>query len=168
MAKYNIGDLVYYVYASNHMEQTISCPICFGNKYCTLILGNDEKVESECGYCSSGFEGPRGYIKTYNPKAEVMSGVINGISMRDGIRYEVGYHSLRESELFTTKESAEPFRKIEEERVIEQAKKWSESNFVNCTKKQMWSAGYHRNQIKDAERKIEWHRSKISMIKESK
>lgn len=161
----NIGDIVYWVEASCNYQKQIPCPMCFGKKIVTIILGNDSQEQIECGFCIKGFERPSGYATTWEANAVIHSGTITGISTKDGCRYEVGYHNIFQHETYDTLEQAELVRQVKLDEVIEQAKQWHLDNFKRAKQKQIWSAGYHRNQIKDAERTIEWHRDRLGMIK---
>ena len=69
--KYGIGDEVYFVTSSCLHGVLVPCTLCFGKRKVTVILGNDERVESECGYCSHGIDPPSGLSKTWEPKASV-------------------------------------------------------------------------------------------------
>ena len=54
--------------------------------------------------------------------------------------------------------------KLKEE--IERRKLWERDHFITATKKQVWSAGYHRGCIESAERTLNWHKMRLCMIKE--
>lgn len=118
-----------------------------------------------CGFCERGIEGSTGYETSWEPNAVVKSGEVTGVSCRDSVKYEVGYKSIYEHEVYTESE-AELVREAKFQEVKEQAEKWFKESFITCTKKQIWSAGYHRNCIKRDERSIEWHRLRLGMIKE--
>lgn len=162
---HNIGDTIYWVRSSTNYGKTIPCTVCFGKKVVTIILGNGEHETSECGFCSHGFEYATGYCNTWVPHAEVRQGVITGISTRDGVKYECDWESLRLHEVFLTKEEAEIScaEKLKEE--TERAEKWFKDSYVQATKKQLWSHGYHKGCIERAERSIEWHKLRLGMIK---
>lgn len=161
-----IGDIIYWVESSANYGKEIPCPMCFGKRFVTLILGDDSKCEIECGYCSHGVDRPSGIAKTWEPHAAVRSGKITGISTRDGIRYEAGYTSLYAHETYDSQAIADEVCKSRLEEVKKHAEEWHIESFVNCKKKQIWSAGYHRESIKSAERNIEWHKMRLNMIKE--
>ena len=167
--KFNIGDMVFVVESSCHYGVKIPCRMCFGKRRVTVILGNDEQVVTECGYCQAGIDPPTGYSTTWEPRATVSAEKVLGIRRSDdGWRYEVGYQSVLEDQIFLTREEAEPVAaeklKIETERkaLLER------DHFITATKKQVWSAGYHLNRIKDHERQIGWHKMRLCMIEEKK
>ncbi len=130
------------------------------NKYLTPA----QKIE--CGYCKHGLDSPSGFCKTWEPVARVVSGIVYGVSTKDGVRYEVGNSSLYERALFDNEPEAAAFCKLEFERVKALADKYFEESFVRCKASQIWSAGYHKECIKRDERSIEWHKLRLGMIKE--
>lgn len=164
--KFNIGDKVFWVESSTHYGKQIPCPLCFGKRFVTIILGDDSQTKIQCGYCEKGCSGTTGFATVWEPMARVNSGTITGVSLRDGIRYEVGSKSLTESDLFAGEQDAESLRlaKFEEEKA--RAEEWFRESFIQAKKKQIWSAGYHRNNIKQLERSIEWHKLRLRMIKD--
>lgn len=165
--KFNIGDDVFWVESHCHYQKTIPCPMCFGKKFVTVILGDDSKVQTACGFCEREMEGSTGYATIWEPTAIIKSGQITGVSTKDGIKYEVNYNSLSEDEILTSQDAANAEYLFKLEEVKKQAQKWFNDSFVNCTKKQVWSAGYHKRCIEQAERTIEWHKAKLGMIKQN-
>lgn len=68
---YKVGDWVWYAtYESEEIK--VPCPVCYGNKVVTVILGNGDEVAVECDYCGKGWQNALGYVTDYqrNPKAE--------------------------------------------------------------------------------------------------
>lgn len=161
-----IGQTVYWIESNTHFAKSIPCPMCFGKRFVTIILGDDSRTEIECGMCTHGLDRPSGFSKTWDAEASIYSGVITGISTREGIKYEVGHRTIYAHECFNSEKDAEPARDVALKEAQDRRAKWQEDNFVNCKKKQIWSAGYHRERIKDAERNIEWHRMRLNMIKD--
>lgn len=168
--KYKLGDMVYWVESSAHYQKQIPCPMCFGKRFVTIILGDDSQERIECGFCQRGLESPSGTATTWEPSAHILSGTITGVSSRDGLKYEVGfgYRSIYECELFPDEQSAESLRLVKFEEEKARADFWFMESFVTAKKKQVWSAGYHRECIKREKRTIEWHELRLGMIKESK
>lgn len=163
--KFNLGDKIYWVYSSTNYGKPMPCPMCFGKRFVTLILGDESQTKSACGFCERGMEGSTGTATVWEPYAAVRSGVISGISTKDGIRYEVGYETIKEYEAFSTEADAQIECDKQYSLAKERAKEWFEKAFIDCKKKQIWSAGYHKNCIKSAERNIEWHQLRLGMIK---
>ena len=166
---YNLGDNVFWVRSSTHYGKEIQCPMCFGQKQVTIILGDDSRVESVCGYCAHGIYKASGVSKTWEPMAVVCSGEVTGVSLSrdDCWQYQVAHASLDENEIFTDLAVAEEERVIRLKVVTEQADIYFKESFVTATRKQIWDAGYHRECIKREERTIEWHRARLCLIKDS-
>lgn len=166
--KFNIGDTVFYIESGIHYRKTIQCQMCFGKCKVTIIKGNGESIESECGACEKGLERATGFMTVWEPEAEVKSGTVSGISTKDGVKYEVGFRNLFQHELYDNKSIAEEVRKLKLEEVKEQSEVWFRDNFIQCTKKQLWSAHYHRSCIESAKRNISWHESRLCIIADKK
>ena len=165
--KYQIGDYVYFVTSSCNYSKQINCPMCDGKCFVTIILGNGEHQEIQCGYCQRGIDPPSGKATTWGPESKIQSGSVSGIEQGyDHFRYKVNYHSLEEHELFDNEDDAKPIRDEKLKQEIERSKLWFRDNFINAKKKQVWSAGYHKKCIEDAERTIDWHKMRLCMIKD--
>jgi hypothetical protein len=163
----SIGDKVYWVESHTHYGKTIPCPMCFGKRYVTIILGDGSETSSECGMCSHGLDRATGQSKTWDATAIIHSGVISGISTREGCKYEVGYSSVYQHECFDSEEEARPTRDRKQKEAEELLDKWFKDSFIQCKKSQIWNAGYHRGQIKYHEQQIEWHKMRLGMCKEN-
>lgn len=165
--KFNLGDAVFYVDASCNYGTKVPCPICFGKLRVAVILGNDERVYTECGHCAPGMERPSGVATTWGVHAAIVEGTITGIRQDYGSwKYEVSGRNVDGHEIFRTREEAEPVREAKLKEVTEQKRNWERDSFVTATKKQLWSAGYHRSQIRYHERHIDWHKARLCMISE--
>lgn len=160
----NIGDTIFWVESGTNYCKQIPCPMCFGKRIVTIILGDDSQTKIECGFCQRGTDRPSGMATTWEPSAITQSGTITGVSTRDGVKYEVGHKSINEYETYPTKEIAEIVRLAKFEEVQARADLWFKESFVTAKKKQIWSAGYNRDCIARAKRTIEWHESRLGMI----
>lgn len=164
--KFDIDDYLYWVESSSNYGKLVPCEMCFGKLQITITLGNGEKINSQCGYCSHGYDEPSGQMKIWEPTAVIHGGIVSGLSKEnDGWTYTVGHRSLGEHELYKNKEDAEPRRQKKAEEEIQRSDKFFEDDFVRTKKKQIWSIGYHREQIKSHRRSIEWHDLRLGMIK---
>jgi hypothetical protein len=140
--------------------------MCFGKRFVTIILGDDSQTKVSCGFCERGCEGSTGTATVWEPSARIETGVISGKSTRYGIKYEVGYRTVSASNAFSNAELAESERVKQYALMVEVANKYFQDSFVNCKRKQVWSAGYHKNCIASSERAIKWHRLRLGMIEE--
>ena len=159
-----LGDKIYWVESHTHYGKTIPCPMCFGKRFVTIILGDESHTKSECGMCSHGLEYATGYAKTWDAIALIESGIITGMSTREGLKYEVDHRSVYAHECFDSEDAAIPTRETKLKEAEERRDTWFKDSFIQCKKKQLWSTGYHRECIKSAERNIEWHMLRLAMI----
>lgn len=164
--RFTLGEEIFYVESTCSYGKSVPCTVCFGKKRVTVILGNGESILSECGYCSHGIDPPSGFSKTWEPMSTIYQGMVTGIKARDeSWEYEVGSRGgIKESEAFSSREDARPL--MESRLAEEQSRRatWERDNFITATKKQLWSVGYHRNQIVDHKGRIAWHEMRLCMI----
>ncbi len=159
---FNIGD-TYYLPHHNPRQISVPCPICYGNKKVTLVLGNEDQVEVECDGCGLGYEGPRGYIMSYTYEPFVSKFTIAGVHSMYQEEWTVkstGGETANMKQLYTRQSEAllEAQRCMAE--CIEHNMRSNAS--AHMRKKLAWAVRYHEEQIKEYERKIAWHRSKVS------
>ena len=165
--KFNIGDEVFVVQSSCYYGVRVPCTVCFGKLRVTVILGNGEHVQTECQHCARGIDPPDGYSTTWKPHAHVVAGPITGVTHEyDGWRYQVGGHSAQAHEIFATREEAVPVMEAKLKEETERRQTYERDSFITATKKQIWSAGYHRNRIEDCERTMRGHQMRLCMVKE--
>ena len=107
-----IGAKVWWT-GTGYAQETVVCPECAGRLAHRLILGNGEEVSIECGYCSSGMEGPRGVdtndIAGYSPREVILGPVSTSVySGKQEFRYNLGHYGSATSDaLFADKEQCE-------------------------------------------------------------
>src|SRR3990167_8173518 len=105
--KYNLGDKVWCVKLDT-IQEKFQCPDCFGNKYLTVILGDNSQVTIDCYRCTIGYEPPLGYVVFDKKIVAVKQVIVEGINIcSDYIEYIFEYNSVKEEELSDTKEEAE-------------------------------------------------------------
>lgn len=171
MAKeYIIGDMVWWAHADTK-HVTKDCPVCFRSRKVTVILGDGEHVETPCDFCGKGYEGPRGYIEEYEWVAAVKQVTIDRKEVHESngerkIDYYNGqYQTLESNDIFAEKTGADAriLEKIAEHEV-EVARNIAVRKEYN-TKSYSWHVGYHRREIKKAEKSIEWNSKKVTAMK---
>ena len=154
-------------YLPNHQPEKIQvpCPVCYGKKRVEIILGNDERVSVECDGCGLGFDGPRGFVHDYSYSPQVTPFTIAAVASMHGDDWYVistdgkqaNWKCLKESESEALQECVERAREM----VDENMRRSATSN-KRKLKSKTWSVRYHEGIIKDIERKIAWHRQKVS------
>ncbi len=154
---------VMWMAAHQPRKVTKPCPVCFGHLEVKVILGNGELATVPCDACGLGFNGPQGTVEEYEYDPQVEQFIIAGVqSMYNDRWYVVSTTGATcdFNDLWDTKELAET-------RALLNAHEQRERNMQTLqTKKKSiqrhgWSVRYHRDKIKDLERQIAWHKSRI-------
>lgn len=165
MEVYNIGDKVWHATCKTTLTK-VTCPECFGKRYLTVILGDDSKVTIDCAGCASGYDPPKGYVTHYEHGADVSLVTIGRVEINpDHVEYgfnRVGgcMNIAKDTELFSTKEEAEI-------RAKQLSEEWDKDQLTKIHQKEKhdhtwsWHVHYHRKQIKDAEKTIEYAKKKL-------
>lgn len=154
----------YWQVCSPHEKTAVPCPVCAGNKSIDVTLGSGEVVKVPCEGCGLGWDGPRGYIEEHSLIPRVRPFTIQSVSAfyGDGMwSVSDGERTTQFSELHATEFDAM-------QSAIAQSEALELANIDTRVRKRMetqkagWHIRYHREQIKDLERKLEWHRSKVA------
>jgi hypothetical protein len=131
-----------------------------------LTLGNGEQQPVTCEFCA-GFQEPKGVVYKYQSRSGVREHTITGVAQDyERWRYYAGTLSLNELDLTDDPLLAERMRVALHEQAEQQAQRNFESQFKTARKKTTWTAGYHRAQVADLERKLAWHRAKLGAKRE--
>jgi hypothetical protein len=161
--KYNIGDEVW-VADFEAWEDRITCPDCLGKRQLRVIMGDDTVVAVDCNACGRGYMGPLGYITAYKRTPGTKLTNIMGIRMDQGVvTYDCyGAHGKKESEVYLTMEeaaqaAAEWAARLDREERDKIARKEKD------TRSWAWNASYHRKEIKEAQRRIDYHSAKLAV-----
>lgn len=172
MKEYKIGDKVWLAVCESKPVE-VKCYVCFGKCKVTLILGNNEQIETECAYCKVGFENPRGYTTEYQRISDVKEIALTGKEIRENdkgrkIEYRYQNYYLYDENIFDTKEEAE-------NRVLEMIKEHEDSEVTRLANKKKsnqsnysWTVGYYRKKLRDAQKDIEHYSRKITELKNDK
>lgn len=167
MKEYNIGDKVW-IAQCGQKQVRHDCPVCYGQLFVTLILGNGDEIRTPCDYCGKGYEGPKGYVLEYEWVAETRQVTImsktkketNGKTEYDFHSYDAYFH-----EAYDTKEEAEAktLENIKEHEEDERKRiEWRKSH---NHKTYSWHVGYSKKEIKEAQRKLDWHSKRVIFMK---
>jgi len=166
---YNIGDEVWWARCDNR-NVTKTCPICFGKRQVTLILGNNDILTLPCNYCGIGFGEPSGHIDEWEyisqPELIAISEVhVNKTQDGDKVEYRYGSWCPYTADLFNTREEA-MFRC--EEKIIKLKKEQqtrAEHIKGDKNKSYSWNAGYHQREAKRHEENAIYHREHAKLCK---
>ena len=169
MNKFNIGDSVFKG-EYGKVETHVSCPDCGGTRHVTVVLHDQTEIQIECGGCDpGGYRGPTGTVTQYVFTTIAKPFTVTGFTIREGsVEYELNnygggfYYTAKEGELFSNSSdamSAAETQRIEHE--AEENKRLMAK--TKDAKSWAWNATYHRKCIKDHERQLEYHRSKVKI-----
>lgn len=159
-----IGD-TYYLPICRPEQIEVLCPTCYGKKMVTLILGNGEMIDVQCQGCGLGHESPRGVITEYSHTPKVEEFVIASIESMHGGRWYVRsttHSTTAFEELCTLYNTAMEVSQAHVVKQREQNMRNSEARTKHQRENETWTVAYHEKCMKDLERKMEWHRGKIS------
>jgi hypothetical protein len=161
--KYEIGQEVWVASFKAH-EAFIVCPDCAGTGRLRVMFADDTIVSIECSVCGPGYEPPTGRIRVYDRRPLAMGTTITGVEVRDGkAEWRTGYsYSVDEVNLFDNEaeclaraaELAAEHDREERDRINHREKP---------TKTWSWNAQYHRREIKEAKRRLEYHTAKLAV-----
>ena len=171
MKDIKVGSIVYVSYFGKK-EVFLKCPVCFGKKFATLILGNGDMVEMPCECCHQGIDPPTGYIKEWRMEAGAESIIITKIETTTDVDGET-YEYISDNKIFYPKD----IFATEQEAMGESTKRADKYNLEQETKAELikgkpdknysWNAGYHMREAKKAKEKVDYH-TKMAIICKAK
>lgn len=168
MKPYNVGDVVWWAHCgTEHVSHP--CPVCFGKRQVTLVLGNDDQVILPCSYCSHGYEDPTGIETEYEyvvkPERKTITSIEIQVSSTDEKREYRSDSYLNIEDIFDTEGEAltrclEVKQKLEEDQrtLAKYLKEKAEKSFA-------WNAGYHMRATKKLRQQIEYHEKMAVLCK---
>lgn len=144
----------------------VICPDCGGTGRIRVTFHDETQVSIECKNCSAGYNPPTGRIRVYDHKPRASLETVIGCEIKgDKIKWRTsGTYRIDASELFDNEADcmvaaiakAEAFDAEERQRVLTKEKD---------TRSWAWNASYHRREIKEAQRRIEYHTAKLNVAK---
>lgn len=161
--KFSIGQrlwLASFDAVTNH----VVCPDCGGTGRVRVIHHDETMLSIECAGCQSGYDKPSGYVKVYDRKGKATEVIVTGIEMEKGqprYRTDKSYF-VEDADLFETEADciARAQEKAAEYDAEERAKVAAKEK---PTRTWSWNAHYHRREIKEAKRRLEYHTSKLAV-----
>ena len=105
--EFNPGDTVWCARIQS-IKEHITCDICQGQKYLTVIMGDGSQVTIDCTGCQSGYDPPKGYITTCKQEANSVCTKIDNIRINaDGAEYITVEGYCGKNRMFATKKEAD-------------------------------------------------------------
>lgn len=165
--RFQIGEAVWRA-SFESVETSVECPDCGGTGRLHVTFHDGQTVAIECANCSKGFEGPIGRVKVYDRTPMATPALITGVRIDgDEIEWQTAdayadAYIVPDSDVFVDRdqclaaaqEKAAEYDRAERERVLKKEKD---------TRSWAWNASYHRKEIKEAKRRIEYHEAKLAV-----
>lgn len=165
--KYQIGQELWLA-SFEQKQDSVPCTDCGGTARIRCIMHDNTIVSVECGACRRGYLGSNGKNTVWTRRPEVKRGTITGVDAQQGevTRYYFRFsdcqnHIIDEDRLFDNKEAAET-------KAAALAEEYNAEEIARIAKKEKdtrswaWNASYHRKQIKEAQKSIEYHTKKLN------
>lgn len=167
-----IGDEAWIAY-SEPTEVKRTCPVCFGKREVTVVLGDESRVITPCDYCGKGYEGPRGWVADaeFGPRAvkrrvtEVRSTETATGAEREFI-FDGSSWVPEPADVFPDEASAlarAAVKVAEAEETEDRRRRWRKDQALRTLS---WTVGYHTREAKDAERRMLYHRARATVWRE--
>jgi hypothetical protein len=173
--KYNIGDIVWCGEWKSY-EKWEKCPDCGGTKTLRVTLFDDTEYVIPCETCKHGYEGPYGVVKHYAYSTIARELVVQGMELgcfsdeKDIWQYKLGlegscYRQVPENELFMDEQSALNFAlaKGRQMEIAEAARVFLKDKPSHTW---AWHVTYHRREIKEAQRRLDYSLRALGIAKE--
>lgn len=166
--KYEIGQAVWIGDFSPLAPTHVTCPDCGGTGRLRVTFHDDTQVSIDCRNCAPGYDAPTGKVVIYQNAARARQAVVTGMEMRDGkTRWHVdgtsnSYRIVDEEDVFDTEEAALAWAEQKSAAYIKEQRDRISAKEKD-TRTWAWNASYHRKQIKEAQRQIEYHSSKLAV-----
>lgn len=149
-------------------EKFVTCPDCLGSQYVSVILGDGTEIQIECGGCDpGGYQPSTGVVRQYDYESQSRQHKVTGVKVTaDLVEYDLdnfgscSFYTGSGDNVFATKDEAMAAGEIKKaECEAEENKRFMAK--TKDAKSWAWNATYHRKCIKDLERQLEYHRSKV-------
>lgn len=172
MSKFNLGDKVYFIH-QGQTEKYTTCPDCCGQKYLTVIMGDDSRVTIPCTGCACGYGDPTGAVRYYEFTADIKLLVVTAVKIgEEEFEYELlvpggGHYCPKESQVFATREEAEERGKAlvaeHNQQELDKIKKKH-----NMRRDWAWNATYYRKEVKRAKEDLERYTKRLDWANQVK
>lgn len=166
MKEYHVGDQVWVATFNPSAEVKVTCPVCYGEKKVTLILGNGDSVILPCQHCQQGQNGPTGFVteQVRSTKAEKVT--IDTVRITETMEgqtreYEANGQALPKENIFDTEtEALEKAKRLAAEWIAEHdpLKEIPDKSYS-------WNAGYHLQRMENLRKKLRYHKKRAMLCR---
>lgn len=173
-----VGDKVWLADCETRAVQ-VTCPVCFGKRVVTLILGDESRRVLECDFCKRGCEAATGTVTEHQWQANVLLVTVGQIERHEtaeGATEELyaayGDYDARRitGRVFGTEAEAQAAcvrRCAEHEADCREDMKRARTR-KDRDRKYPWNVGYHTTQANRARKDMERHEALAGMAREQK
>ena len=161
--KYDIGQQIYHATWDTRTGH-VTCPDCGGTGRLRVTFHDDTTVSIDCRNCSSGYNRPSGQVQIYERLARAELCTITGCEI-EGTKVEWRldtHYRVNEDDLFTDYDECLAYARIKAE-AADKAELEKVNRKEKDTRTWAWNASYHRKCIKDAQKQLDYHTSKLNV-----
>src|ERR1700686_1584460 len=166
--RFEIGQQVWMATFYPTTVRHVTCPDCGGTGRLRVTFHDETQVSIDCRNCAAGYEAPSGRVIIYEPQAKAKLSIVTGVEVNgDMTRWHLAgpsnyYQVADDKDVYDNEAEARAaaealaavYIESERKRVFEKEKN---------TRTWAWNASYHRRCIKDAQKQIEYHTSKLAV-----
>ena len=169
---FELGETVWRASYGNR-EERVQCPECLGSTVITILRGDGERFDIDCGCCKHSYDATGGTIKRFFSESEPELFTCRRVRIDgDDVEYsesppgEGAYNITKATRLFRDKADCQK----ECDRINEETQKENEArevrNIASKRKGMAWSVHYWNRNLKELERKVEVARARLHVCKE--
>jgi len=161
--KYQIGQQVWRA-SWTTTENYVTCPDCGGTGRIRVTFHDETQVSIDCQRCTYGYNTPTGTLKVYDRKAIAVPTTIIGMEVDGGkLKWKTNdCYQVDEVDLFDNE--ADCLKRAEVMAVEADAQEREKiQKKEKDTRSWAWNAQYHKREIKEAQKKIEYHTAKLNV-----
>jgi hypothetical protein len=161
MSKFNIGDTIWTPLPAQRQIDVL-CPVCFGQRKVTVILGDDTHIETPCEFCCLGSDDPQGTVTEWTSSAGAMARIVTEVRetvtrTTHTVEYVCDTWVVTAERAFTTQEEAIAVAIAESEaQALDEAER-SATRKKHSHKSYAWHVGYHKREAKRAREQAAFH-----------
>ena len=166
-----IGEVVW-TPSNGHREGWVTCQVCSGEKFVTMIQGDGTTFAIDCNECGPGYNEPCGKVRRYiyeSRPEEFLCAAVSDIQA-GVVRYSDGGQRsyVDASSLFRDKDECAAF--CAKDNTAKAAKDDELGTYIRGPnrKSMAFSLSYWQHQKRDHLRHIEWIDARLRLIKENK
>ncbi len=161
--KYQIGQQVWRA-GWRAFENHVGCPDCGGTGRIRVTFHDETQVSIDCQRCGPGYNPPTGYVVVHDRKAMAISTIITGVEIVDtSINWRTADCYMTEDEnLFDNEADCLARAAVMAAEADAQEREKIQKKEAD-TRTWAWNASYHRREIKEALKKIEYHTAKLNV-----